>query len=98
MVPCGHRTSETRCNLDGALGSNALAGATQPERAFVFLGRGREKNRGGRGTGTMICAPTLNAVGAACAVRQTPSLSRRQPLIPAEGSPPGRDRLQEAAA
>jgi quercetin dioxygenase-like cupin family protein len=28
--------------LDGALGSNALAGATQPERAFVFLGRGGE--------------------------------------------------------
>jgi len=42
MVPCGQRTSETRCNLDGALGSNALAGATQPERAFVLLGRGGE--------------------------------------------------------
>ena len=42
MVPCGHRTSETRCNLDGALPSNALAGATQPERALVFLGQGRE--------------------------------------------------------
>jgi hypothetical protein len=42
MVPCGHRTSEARCNLDGALGSNALAGATRPERAFVFLGQCRE--------------------------------------------------------
>ncbi|MBF8298912.1 MAG: hypothetical protein HW395_1569 [candidate division NC10 bacterium] len=40
MVPGGHRTTTTRCNLDGALPSNALAGATQPERAFVFLGRG----------------------------------------------------------
>jgi hypothetical protein len=42
MVPGGHRTSETRCNLDGALPSNALAGATQPEGAVGFLGRGGE--------------------------------------------------------
>jgi len=42
MVPCGHRTSETRCNLDGALGSNALSGEIRPERAFVFLGERRE--------------------------------------------------------
>jgi hypothetical protein len=41
---------------------------------------------------------TLNAVGAASAVRQTAPLAQRQPLIPAEGSPPGHDRLQGAAA
>ena len=42
MVRCGHRTSETRCNLDGALPSNALSCETRPERAFVFLERGGE--------------------------------------------------------
>jgi len=48
--------------------------------------------------GTMIDTHTLNAAGAASAVRPTDSLAWRQPLIPAEGSPPGHDRLQEAAA
>jgi hypothetical protein len=41
---------------------------------------------------------TLNAVGAASAVRQTASLARSKPLIPAEGSRLEGDSLQEAAA
>ena len=32
-----YSTSATRCNLVGALRSNALSGLTRPERALVFL-------------------------------------------------------------
>jgi hypothetical protein len=99
MVHCDRSTAATSRSVDGErLNTNALSGGTRPEKVLVFLARGREDTRGGRGTGTMIYTHTLNAVGAASAVRQTAPLARRQPLIPAEGSPPGHDRLQGAAA
>jgi hypothetical protein len=46
----------------------------------------------------MICAPTLNAVGAASALRPTDCSGQGLPLSPAEGWPIECDSLLEAAA
>ena len=96
MAHCDGSSAATSRNLDGVrLTNNALSGGTLPERALVFVARGREDKRGGRIKGTMIYTHTLNAV--APSGRLTAG-ARRQPLSPAEGSPLGRDRLQETAA
>lgn len=63
----------------------------------MFVARGREENRGGRGRATMICASTLNTVQRPHSGRLTAG-ARRQPLRPAEGSPREGDSLQAAAA
>jgi len=86
MVRCDVRTAATSRSLDGVrLNTNALSGGTQPQRALVFSARGREENRGGRGTGTMICAPTLNAVGAVSAVRLTDCWGQEAAAEPCRG-------------
>jgi len=72
MGHCDSSTAATSRSVDGVrLNTNTLSGATRPERTLLLLARGREENRGGRGTGTLIDTHTLNAVGAASAVRLT---------------------------
>ena len=64
---------------------NALLGVTWPERALVFLARGSEDNRGGRGQVTLIDTHTLNAVGAASAVRLTDCWGQEADAEPCRG-------------
>ena len=86
MVRCDVRTAATSRSLDGVrLNTNALSGGTQPQRVLVFSARGREENRGGRGTGTMIYTHTRNAVGAASAVRPTDGWGQEAAAEPCDG-------------
>ncbi len=86
MVRCDVRTAATSRSLDGVrLNTNALSGGTQPQRALVFSARGREENRGGRGKVAMIYTPTLNAVGAASAVRPTDGWGQEAAAEPRRG-------------
>ena len=85
MGPVVHSISANSCDSVGVRQSTALLGGTQPERALVFVERGREENRGGRGTGTMIYTHTLNAVGAASAVRPTDGWGQEAATDPRRG-------------
>jgi hypothetical protein len=86
MVHCDSSTAATPRIVDGVqLNTNALLGGTRPERALVFLARGREDNRGGRGKVTKIYTHTLNAVGAASAVRLTDCWGQEAAAEPCRG-------------
>jgi hypothetical protein len=86
MVHCDSSTAATSRSLDGVrLTTNALSGGTRPERALLFLARGRDENRGGRGTGPMIYTHTLHAVGAASTVRSTDGCGQEAAGKPCRG-------------
>jgi len=61
----------------------------------VSLARGREENRGGRGTGTMSYIQTLNAVGAASAC-PAPRARAGCPVGQLDWAPPGAPRRRRS--